>query len=74
MLIGNSYLNNLSAESYSDNYYQLPLIERIKKRGQEENNKKIIKCKKRKEIYLKDNYKDEEKSFNNNKYKKIYLK
>ena len=39
LLIGNSYLNNLSAESYSDNYYQLPLIERIKK----EHQKKIIK-------------------------------
>ena len=40
LLVGNSYLNNLSEESYSDNYYLSSLIEKIKKRASEENNKK----------------------------------
>ena len=51
LLIGNSYINT---ENSSDNYYEMPLKERLKKRAKDELAKKITKCKKRKIMYPKD--------------------
>ena len=48
-MIGNSYINT---ENSSDNYYEIPLKERLKK--EPELAKKIIKYKKRKIMYSKD--------------------
>ena len=54
ILIGSTYLDNLNLKPYIDIYYQLP-FRRVKKRTKDELNKNIIKYKKRKIIYTKDN-------------------
>ena len=72
LLIGSAYLDDLNGERYMDSYFQIPFKERLKKREEEELNKKVIKCTKRKIIYPKDSEQVRDKSVDIKKKKKYH--